>query len=42
LDSDNIATILTDAGTTVGRLFALQAVTLITARDIPGYVVAIQ
>jgi hypothetical protein len=42
LDSDNVAIGLTHASTTVGRLYGLQAVTLITARDIPGYVVAIQ
>jgi hypothetical protein len=41
LDSDNVATILTNAGTTTGRLFALQAVTLTTARDVTGYVVAV-
>ena len=40
LDVDNRATILTDAGTTVGRLYALQAVTFQTNRDVTGYVVA--
>lgn len=42
LDSDNVATILTDAGTTVGRLYGIQAATLVTARDVHGYVVVIQ
>lgn len=42
LDSDNVANILTDAGTTVGRLYGIQAVTLVTAHDVIGYVVAIE